>query len=118
MLDNVIVRTVGFAIAHEAAHIRLGHLEKSGTPLRIGPDMPDQPKKHGLTDDRRNMANAMFAWSDEMDADAKALRIMLRLPSERRCRHAAQAEGALLPAAFVQMQEIVKTNSPGASHGD
>lgn len=80
MLNNIIVSTIGFAIAHEAAHIRLGHLERA--PLRFGPEKPDQKDKHGLSEDRRKLGNLMFSWAEEIDADAEALRIMLRVPHQ------------------------------------
>lgn len=75
LVNRVVVSTVGFAVAHEFAHVRLGHLHE--LPRRLRPDRADDREPLGLSDELRSMANTMFTWSDEIEADIEGLKIML-----------------------------------------
>jgi len=76
LFAEIVRSSIGFAIAHEVAHIRLGHLDRP--TIRAGPN--NHKGQDPLPEDRRKLVNLLFSWSEEIDADAEALRIMVGMP--------------------------------------
>lgn len=69
---DFIISTVRFAVAHELAHVLLGHFDQARRPF--GPEAAALPSLQRL------MLRHAFSWVDELDADAEALRILGALP--------------------------------------